>query len=113
MDASEIGCSINLITGEHYGPCKGSCGPSESAAELTPQHLQAIGTTAIDALTAESLRLRAVNAKLLKALEPFAALAEDSPADAPDSHCLYDGAFVGISLGDARLARAAIKAAKS
>ena len=72
MDASEIGCSINLITGEHYGPCKGSCGPSESAAELTPQHLQAIGTTAIDALTAESLRLRAVNAKLLKALEEIA-----------------------------------------
>lgn len=23
----EVGCQINLITGEHYGPCKGSCKP--------------------------------------------------------------------------------------
>ncbi len=36
MDASEIGCSINLVTGEHYGPCKGSCGPEEETMEHTP-----------------------------------------------------------------------------
>ncbi len=25
MEPDEIGCEINLVTGEHYGPCKGSC----------------------------------------------------------------------------------------
>lgn len=43
----------------------------------------------------------------LKALDPLARLAEDTPPDSPDEHCLYDGCFVGIVVGDARRARKA------
>lgn len=25
MEIDEIGCSVNLVTGEHYGECKGAC----------------------------------------------------------------------------------------
>jgi hypothetical protein len=62
-------------------------------------------------LLQDSFRLRAVNAKLLEALEPLAQCAEDSPSQSPDHRTLYDGAFVGIVLGDARRARAAIESA--
>ncbi len=44
----------------------------------------------------------------LEALEPLAQCTEDSPLTSPDHRTLYDGAFVGIVLGDARRARAAI-----
>jgi hypothetical protein len=44
----------------------------------------------------------------LMALEPLAQCAEDSPCTSPDHRTLYDGAFVGIVLGDARRARAII-----
>jgi hypothetical protein len=46
--------------------------------------------------------------EVMKALEPLAQCAEDSPPTSPDHRTLYDGAFVGIVLGDARRARAAI-----
>ncbi len=42
------------------------------------------------------------------ALEPLAQCAEDSPPTSPDHRTLYDGAFVGIVLGDARRARSTI-----
>ena len=44
----------------------------------------------------------------MEALKPLAQCAEDSPSTSPDHRVLYDGAFVGIELGDARRARAAI-----
>ena len=44
----------------------------------------------------------------MEALEPLAQCAEDSPSTSPDHRTLYDGAFVGIVLGDARRARATI-----
>lgn len=44
------------------------------------------------------------------ALGPLAKLAEDCSPDSPDDHCLYDGAFEGLSLGDARRACAALAA---
>ncbi len=44
----------------------------------------------------------------IEALEPLAQCAEDSPSTSPDHRTLYDGAFVGIVLGDARRARATI-----
>lgn len=56
--------------------------------------------------------LEAIIDNLVKALEPLAKLAEDSPSDSPDDRWLYDGCFVGLSLGDARRARNAIEAAK-
>ena len=58
--------------------------------------------------------VRAVNnhAKLLEALEPLAAIAADWPPNTPDTACLYDEAFIGLSLGDARRARAVIEEAK-
>ena len=43
----------------------------------------------------------------LEALQPLAQCTEDSPSKSPDHRILYDGAFVGIVLGDARRARAA------
>ena len=27
--AEEVGCQVNLITGEHFGECRGSCGSGE------------------------------------------------------------------------------------
>ncbi len=45
---------------------------------------------------------------LREALKPLARLAEDCPSNSPDTHCLYDGAFEGLVLGDARRARAAL-----
>ncbi len=56
----------------------------------------------------ELLGYKALAERRKKALEPLAQCAEDSPPTSPDSHTLYDGAFVGIVLGDARRARAAI-----
>lgn len=50
----------------------------------------------------------AEKAVLREALEPLARLADDSPSSSPDSHCLHDGAFEGLSLGDARRARTAL-----
>jgi len=66
----------------------------------------------LEAAKYEVDRLRATNAKLIEALEPLARCAEDSPPTSPDSRTLYDGAFVGIRLGDARRARAAIEEAR-
>ena len=44
----------------------------------------------------------------MEALEPLAQCTEDSPPTSPEHRTLYDGAFVGIVLGDARRARATI-----
>ncbi len=34
IDESEIGCQVNLITGKHYGPCRGSC-KEETVSRIT------------------------------------------------------------------------------
>ena len=56
---SEVGCSINLVTGEHYGPCKGSCGPDEAWEALA----RFMGCTD------EQAKLMLAAPELLKALE--------------------------------------------
>jgi len=35
VEIDEIGCSVNLVTGEHYGECKGSCKGEEPMARIT------------------------------------------------------------------------------
>ena len=38
ISPSEVGCQINLITGEHYGPCSGSCREGEVPTK-TPEEV--------------------------------------------------------------------------
>ena len=35
MEIDDVGCSVNLVTGEHYGECKGSCKEEEPMARMT------------------------------------------------------------------------------
>lgn len=60
-----------------------------------------------DAMSARPLDAELMR-EALEALKPLAQCAEDSPSTSPDHRTLYDGAFVGIVLGDARRARATI-----
>ncbi len=122
-DAAEIGCQINLITGEHYGPCKGSCGPAEEGDDMEhsmtdkhtpgPWHLNGVDTiisvkgnrTVAKVFHPEAdARLIAAAPELLEALDEIDAHASES---APYSDDLKEGmdAIIGI-------ARAAIKTAK-
>ena len=39
-DGDEVGCQINLITGEHYGPCKGSCKPEKDPLQALSEYLE-------------------------------------------------------------------------
>ena len=36
----EVGCKVNLITGEHYGPCKGSCRPEKALLQALSEYLE-------------------------------------------------------------------------
>ena len=36
----EVGCQINLTNGEHYGPCKGSCGPEKDPLTAVSEYLE-------------------------------------------------------------------------
>ncbi len=76
----------------------------QSAAEREPEL-----AAKYDKLSRTLEFMVAREAKMRKALEPLARLAEDSPSSTPDDHCLYDGAFEGLSLGDARRARAVLE----
>ncbi len=68
LDDSEVGCSINLVTGEHYGPCKGSCGPDEEWEALA--HFMGC--------TYEEAKVMLAAPKLLAALEAIVNLSGPS-----------------------------------
>ena len=37
---NEVGCQVNLTNGEHYGPCKGSCGPEKHPLTALSEYLE-------------------------------------------------------------------------
>ena len=40
VKGDEVGCQVNLITGEHYGPCKGSCGSEKDPLQVLSEYLE-------------------------------------------------------------------------
>ena len=40
VESDDIGCQVNLITGEHYGPCKGSCRPEKAPLQALSEYLE-------------------------------------------------------------------------
>ncbi len=91
-EASEVGCSINLVTGEHYGPCRGSCGPDKEWEALA----RFMGCND------EQAKVMLAATELLSALEGIYRVAETASLPGP----------VPLSIAEVEAARAAIKAAK-
>lgn len=60
----EIGCQLNLITGEHYGPCKGSCkGETQMGRMTRDTMLMKIASIAAERGTCTRLSVGAVVAR--------------------------------------------------
>ena len=98
-DTSEVGCSINLVTGEHYGPCKGSCGPPEAGDELAR----------FMSCTYEEAKVMLAAPALLEALEEALDVLDET-AEGDREFTIFWNQGIGKMVRDK--ARAAIEAAK-